>query len=211
MKSKCSFSKEVLFLMCTQNEDRLKGKRNSLTDRDSGNGDSLEVGSCVLTFPSSLDAPRSTTPCFQHFQNQHLHQHQFQPLPPAVAFAVSTEPQQHQHQQYMTTSSPKEAVEVVDANGNPLTSTFVWRIPGHSTPLSIPILSQFFNLHRLSSHIPVKDVMDLRGCTDRLLQITLHLHMLPSLWLSLLTFALSSPLAIYVWMEKGKLIFENWP
>ncbi|CDS41240.1 protocadherin 1 [Echinococcus multilocularis] len=66
-------------------EDRVKGKRNSLTDRDSGNGDSLDVGSCLLNFPSSLEAQRSTTPCFQHLQNQHLHQYQFQPLPPPLS------------------------------------------------------------------------------------------------------------------------------
>ncbi|EUB64682.1 Protocadherin gamma-A3 [Echinococcus granulosus] len=106
-------------------EDRVKGKRNSLTDRDSGNGDSLDVGSCLLNFPSSLEAPRSTTPCFQHLQNQHLHQYQFQPLPPTLAFAASTELQKHQHQQYITASSPKEVVEAVDASGNLLTSTFV--------------------------------------------------------------------------------------
>ncbi|KAM7539985.1 hypothetical protein Aperf_G00000038949 [Anoplocephala perfoliata] len=107
-------------------EDRLTGKRNSLTDRDSGNGDSLDVGSCLLAYPPSMEAPRSATPCFQHFQ--HLHQqHGFQT--PSVAFPIVSETQLQQHSPFLaTTSSPTNLQEVMEAAADsvsPLTSTFV--------------------------------------------------------------------------------------
>ncbi|KAM3186172.1 hypothetical protein ACTXT7_004855 [Hymenolepis weldensis] len=105
-------------------EDILNGKRNSLTDRDSGNGDSLDVGSCLLAFPPTMEAQRSATPCFRHFQLPH---HGFQTQ--TMAFPISSDPQLPQHSPFLITTtsstSPQEILEVVDSSGTPRTSTFV--------------------------------------------------------------------------------------
>ncbi|VDD77015.1 unnamed protein product [Mesocestoides corti] len=63
--SRCNFLSQRKLI-----EDRSIGKRNSLTDRDSGNGDSLDVATsgqpCLFALTQALDAQRTTSPCDQY-------------------------------------------------------------------------------------------------------------------------------------------------
>ncbi|VDN95917.1 unnamed protein product [Rodentolepis nana] len=70
-----------------------------------------------------MEAQRSATPCFQHFQIPH---HGFQAQ--TMAFPISSDPQLPQHSPFLISTrsptSPQEIPEIADANEASQTSTF---------------------------------------------------------------------------------------